>query len=158
MNTLLLCIQNESDAMTNLVEVLELEQTALTQAPSLTLMEEIDAITQRKNQLIANISQLGQLRNNELTRLGFRPSDATMPTWLQDESQKDCWENLLKHTRKAKELNRVNGLLIAKHLLRNQNTLQVLYKHHGGGGAIPSLYDSNGQSSAQRSVIRGFVV
>jgi flagella synthesis protein FlgN len=157
MNTLLICIQNESDAMANLVDVLKLEQTALTQAPSLALMEEINTITQKKNQLIANISQLGQLRKRELTRLGFRQSESTMPDWLQDQAQKECWAKLIKHTKKAKEVNRVNGLLITKHLLRNQSTLQVLYKHHRTN-TVPSLYGSDGQSSNQRSVMRGFVV
>ncbi|MET3108469.1 flagella synthesis protein FlgN [Oxalobacteraceae bacterium GrIS 2.11] len=157
MNNLLICIQNESDAMANLVTILMQEQNALTQAPSLALMEEISAITQQKNQLIANISLLGQIRKNELTRLGFQHNEATMPTWLQDQAQIDCWSLLIKHTKKANELNRVNGLLINKHLLRNQTTLQVLYKHQRNDSA-PSLYGSNGQSSARRGATRGFVV
>jgi flagella synthesis protein FlgN len=157
MNTLLICIQNESDAMAKLIEILKQEQTALTQAPSLTLMEEISKITQQKNQLIASISQLGQLRKTELARLGFQDKETILPAWLQEQTQKDCWAKLIKFTKKAKELNRVNGLLINKHLLRNQNTLHVLYKHHRSN-TMPSLYGSNGQSSTQRSVMRGFVV
>jgi flagellar biosynthesis protein FlgN len=157
MNTLLVCMQNESDAMAKLVDVLKSEQTALTQAPSMALMDEINAITKQKNQLITDISQIGQLRNIELNKLGFNGGDISMPSWLQDQEQKDCWANLIKHTKKAKELNRVNGLLISKHLTRNRTTLQVLYKHHRPN-AMPSLYGANGQSSTQRSVIRGVVV
>jgi len=157
MNTLLICIQNESDAMAALVDVLKLEQNALTLAPSLSLMEEISALTEKKNRLIATISQLGRQRKNELARLGFRLADTTLPPWLQDEAQKDCWTKLLGHTKKANELNRVNGILINKHLVRNQSTLQVLYRSHRNG-AMPSLYGSNGQSNAQRSVMRGFTV
>jgi flagella synthesis protein FlgN len=139
-----------------LVDVLKSEQAALTQAPSMTLMDEINAITARKNQLIAEISQLGKLRNSELAKLGFSGRDTTMPSWLQDQSQKDCWAILIKHTKKANELNRVNGLLISRHLLRNRTTLQVLTKHHRSS-TMPSLYGSDGQSSTQRSVMRGFV-
>jgi flagella synthesis protein FlgN len=157
MNTLLICIQNESDAMANLVDILGQEQAALTQAPSLTLMEEVSAITQQKNQLVAAISQLGKLRRNELTRLGFQLTESTMPEWLQDQSQKDCWAKLIKHTKKAKELNRVNGLLITKHLIRNQTTLQVLTKHHRSNSG-PALYGADGQSNNQRSAGRGFQV
>ena len=156
MNTLLICIQNESAAMANLIDVLKLEQTALTQAPSLPLMEEINSITLKKNQLIASISQLGLVRKNELARLGFDVAETTMPAWLQDQAQKDSWESLIKYTKKAKELNRVSGLLITRHLMRNQSTLQVLYKHHRGN-SMPSLYGSNGQSSTQRNLVRGFV-
>ncbi|PRC91833.1 flagella synthesis protein FlgN [Solimicrobium silvestre] len=156
MNTLLFCIQNETDAMTALVEVLGQEQTALTQAPSLPLMEEINAVMQRKNQLIASISQLGHTRKNELTRLGFKHPETSMPEWLQDQAQVECWAKLMKLTRKAKELNRVNGLLITKHLIRNQSTLQVLYQNHGST-STPSLYGANGQSNTQRSTVRGFI-
>jgi flagella synthesis protein FlgN len=156
MNTLLICIQNESDAMATLVEVLRLEQAALTQAPSLELMEEINAITQKKNGQIVTINQLGKLRKTEIARLGFAVTDSATPQWLQDQAQKDCWNKLVGHTRKANELNRVNGLLISKHLLRNQSTLQVLYRNHQGSAA-PSLYGANGQANSRRSVVRGFV-
>jgi len=155
MNTLLICIQNESDAMAALIEVLRSEQAALTQAPSLELMEEINALTQKKNQLIGTITQLGKLRKNEIVRLGFPLTDASAPQWLQDQAQTDCWDKLVNHTKKANELNRVNGLLISRHLLRNQTTLQVLYKNHQGS-SMPSLYGSNGQSNPARSVMRGF--
>ena len=157
MNTLLICIQNESDAMANLVDVLSQEQAALTQAPSLSLMEQVSAIIQHKNQQIAAISQLGKIRRNMLSSLGFQITESTMPEWLQDQSQKDCWAKLIKHTKKAKELNRVNGLLITKHLIRNQTTLQVLTKHHRSSSG-PSLYGANGQSNNQRSNGRGFQV
>lgn len=156
MNTLLICIQNESYAMAALIEVLKLEQAALTQAPSLELMEEINALTQKKNQQIATITQLGKLRKNEIARLGFPVTDIPAPQWLQDQAQKNCWDQLVGHTRKANELNRVNGLLISKHLLRNQTTLQVLHRNHQGS-SMPSLYGANGQSDSRRSVMRGFV-
>ncbi len=157
MNTLLICIQNESDAMAKLVDILTEEQAALTQAPSLSLMEEISAITQLKNQQIAAISQLGKLRRNMLASLGFQQTETTMPEWLQDQAQKDGWAKLIKFTKKAKELNRVNGLLITRHLLRNQTTLHVLTKHHRSNSG-PSLYGANGQSNNQRTTGRGFQV
>jgi len=157
MNTLLICIQNESDAMAALIDVLKLEQAALTQAPSLELMEEINALTLKKNQMIGSITQLGKLRRNEVARLGHQITDSPEPQWLQDQSQKDGWNKLISFTKKANELNRVNGLLINKHLLRNQSTLQVLYKNHQNSSA-PALYGANGQSNASRSMMRGFVV
>ncbi len=155
MNTLLICIQNEASAMTALVEVLTQEQHALTQAPSLPLMEQINLVTQQKNERINSITQLSQLRQNELVRLGFHQADINLSGWLQDKTQIASWEQLIKLTKKAKELNRVNGLLITRHLVRNQSTLQVLYHNHHPETA-PALYGANGQSSNQRSLMRGF--
>lgn len=155
MNTLLTCIQNEIDAMTTLVEVLKQEQAALMQAPSLPLMDEINAVTRQKNQYISAISQLSQCRKNELGRLGFSQLETISPVWINDEAQKNSWAQLLKVTKKAKELNRVNGLLITRHLMRNQSTLDVLYHSHRPS-TIPTLYGSNGQSSTQRNLMRGF--
>ena len=154
MTNLLNCIQNESDAMVGLVALLSDEQAALTQAPSPAVMEQLTLITGNKNRLIATINQLGQSRRLELQRLGFQPSESTMPEWLQDQAQKDSWATLVRHTKKAHELNRVNGLLINKHLIRNKSTLQVLRRHHQGPAA-PALYGANGQSNVQRSVGRG---
>lgn len=157
MNTLLICLQNETKAMAALVDVLNQEQAALKQAPTVALMEEINEITQKKNQLVGTISQLGQLRNNELVQLGFRQSESNLPNWLVDKQQIQSWEALMVQTKKAKELNRVNGLLINRHLIRNQNTLQVLYQNHNPNPA-PNLYGANGQSSTERNLIRGVIV
>lgn len=154
MANLLTCIQNESDAMVGLVALLNEEQSALTQAPSPAVMEQLTVITSNKNRLIATINQLGQARRLELQRLGFKPTETAMPEWLQDQVQKDGWATLVRHTKKANELNRVNGLLINKHLIRSKSTLQVLRRHHQGPAA-PALYGANGQSNVQRSVGRG---
>ena len=142
--------------MAQLVEILRQEQTALTQAPSLELMEEINELTRRKNQMITAISQLSLVRKKELNHLGFKQAETTMPTWLQDQAQRDSWANLVKHTKKAHELNRLNGLLINKHLIRNQSILNVLYQHHNST-TTPALYGADGQASTRQSVTRGFI-
>ena len=156
MENLLICLQNESNAMAALVETLVQEQAALTLAPTVALMEEINTITRNKNEIITTVSQAGVQRRRELARLGFNQIETTLPDWLQDEAQLSCWQQLISHTKKANELNRINGLLINRHLLRNQSTLAVLTKQHSAGSA-PSLYGANGQSNAQRSQGRGFV-
>ena len=155
MNALLICMQNELTAMASLVDVLGQEQAALTQAPSLELMEEINAITVTKNQWINSLNQLGKARKQALTRLGLGHVEQNLELYLQDHDQRDCWSKLMAKTKKAKELNRVNGLLITRHLLRNQSTLEVLYQHHQHTN-MPTLYGANGQSNPQRSLIRGF--
>ena len=156
MDNLLICLQNESDTMAALVEMLTQEQAALTLAPTVALMDEINTITRNKNEIIAAVSQAGLLRRRELTRLGFNQIDTTLPDWLQDDAQLGCWQQLISHTKKANELNRINGLLINRHLLRNQSTLAVLTRQHNSATA-PALYGANGQSNAQRSQGRGFL-
>ena len=154
---MLICLQNESDTLAALVEMLTQEQAALTLAPTVALMDEINTITRKKNEIIAAVSQAGLLRRRELARLGFNQIDTTLPDWLQDVTQLACWQQLINHTKKANELNRINGLLINRHLLRNQSTLAVLTRQHNSVAA-PALYGANGQSSTQRSQGRGVVV
>ena len=70
-----------------------------------------------------------------------------MKAWLDKTPDLDLvhasWSELLELIKAAKEFNRVNGLLISKHMIRNQNTLQVLQGPKQGG----SLYGPNGQST-----------
>ena len=152
-DTLLHCIQNETDAMASLVDVLAQEQVALTQAPTLELMEEIRIITQKKTQIINTISQIGHSRQTELVRRGFNATETTLPEWLENKEQSDAWAKLIQQTEKAKELNRVNGLLITRHINRNQSTLQVLYANQHTNS--PALYGADGQSNAPRAKARG---
>lgn len=154
MITLQNCIQNEIDAMAGLVELLHEEQGVLTLAPAPAVMEQLTQLTARKNRMIAAINQYGMARRLVLQSLGFQPTESTMPEWLQDKSQKDAWAQLVRYTKKANELNRVNGLLINKHLIRNRSTLQVLIRHHQDAEA-PSLYGANGQSNTRRAPGRG---
>ena len=148
------CIQNEIEAMSGLVDLLREEQSVLTMAPAPEVMEQLTRITAGKNRLIATINQHGQSRRLLVQRLGFQPIESTMPQWLHGPADKDAWATLVRHTRKANELNRLNGLLINKHLIRNRNTLQVLLSQHRSGTETPALYGANGQSSNRRSVGR----
>lgn len=157
MNVLLNCIQNETMAMAGLVELLCQEQTVLSHAPTPELMEEINGFTQKKHQLISDIAQLVQLRTKELIRAGFKPEETSVRQWFQNKAEKESWEKLIEQIAKANELNRVNGLLITRHLARNQSTLDVLYKNQQAGSA-PALYGANGQSGTQRNNGRGVVV
>ena len=60
----------------------------------------------------------------------------------EPESQ---WRALLAMTTEAKELNRINGMLISRHLLRNQTELNILQgkPQHSG------FYGPDGQSTGK---------
>jgi flagella synthesis protein FlgN len=79
-----------------------------------------------------------------------------MREWLESAASHgdaaNSWQELLQLARSAKSLNNTNGLLITKHMARNQKALNILQ-----GGRNNNFYGPNGQSTATiRS--RGLVV
>jgi flagella synthesis protein FlgN len=81
-----------------------------------------------------------------------------MDAWIaasgdaRDESA-SLWQALLQHTREAKELNRVNGMLINKQMAHTQDALQAMRPQ---GAASNNFYGPSGIStSLPRS--RGFI-
>ena len=156
LTSLLSCIQNETTAMAELTQVLQEEQTLLTQAPTLQITQEIAAVTRRKNQYIAEVANRSQLRQKFLNDNGISETDSRAPAWLQDTETQLKWDALLLQTEKAKELNRVNGALIAKHIARNQSTLQVLYQHNTSSSNNAGLYGPSGHATDNRARRAGF--
>jgi len=154
MDTLLNCIQNEVTAMADLIELLQQEQAALVQAPTAELIEQIRTHTEQKNQRVEHISQLGQVRRDELRRLGFDSQETTSPQWLQTEEQTQRWKELISRTAQAKELNRVNGILIFRHLARTHTMLEVLCGNRQPN-SVPQLYGADGQCNSPRGNTQG---
>ena len=56
------------------------------------------------------------------------------------------WEALLALAREAKELNRVNGMLINKQLAHNQGVLNALRMPAGAGADVGGVYGASGQT------------
>ncbi|MES2934957.1 MAG: flagellar protein FlgN, partial [Pseudomonadota bacterium] len=95
-------------------------------------------------------------RHMALEKAGFAPQDASMQSWLSNPSQTAAikgWNELLAQVAAAKELNRINGLLISKHMARNQTALNVLHTAPQSG----NFYGPNGQSTITTST-RSLVV
>ena len=155
MNSLLTCIQNELAAMIALVQVLSEEQLLLTQAPSLQQIQTLNVLTRKKNLQIVEVAQQSQTRRQYLSGAGISEADTIHPGWLENTEQQQQWQLLVTQTEKAKELNRVFGLLIAKHLARNQQTLNVLYQHNRQGSNT-NLYGPNGHCNIKRASTPGF--
>ena len=71
-----------------------------------------------------------------------------MQAWLADGAERSAdalWQEVLGLTREAKELNRVNGILINKHMNNNQSALRALRMPVQGGSA---LYGPSGQATS----------
>ena len=142
-----------------LVIVLQEEQSQLLS----TSIVELESLVAKKATLIAELTQYTKKRNENLKLAGYEPSFAGMLAWL--ESSKDhpdaiklekSWSDLVSITQSAKELNRLNGMLISSHMIRNQQALTILQ----GSKPNEGMYGPDGQPSRMaatplRSVVTG---
>lgn len=149
-------LQQEHQALANLVELMKIEQAHLVASD----IDGIAAITEQKAKIVAQVSELAQQRHRALAIAGFAPEEKNMQAWLASINQEKvsaAWEQLLSITRAAKELNRVNGILVNKQLSYNQNAINALQgpiQTEQGG----NFYGPNGQSttySTARRVVVG---
>jgi flagella synthesis protein FlgN len=145
-------LEDEHKLTQRLVELLKQEQAQLIKAD----VNGLIAVTEEKNRAVVHMSELTNFRYRALAAVGFPPKEDGMQAWLNTPAStpdaKQCWKDLLALAKSAKLLNNTNGLLISKHMTRNQNALNVL---QGTRGA--NFYGPNGQSITKIRA-RGLVV
>ena len=138
--------------MYQLLDLLQQEQQFLISADAAGL----SSLTLRKSDFISQLSKLSQQRLEALAASGYT-GEAGMQAWFDAGNvpeARQAWDCLLEKTREAKELNRVNGLLISKQLANNQ---QILDAMRPAGTPQLGVYGPDGQpSTGTRS--RGYVV
>ena len=147
-------LKEETQAAGELLELLRKEQDRLIAAD----IDGLTAVTEDKTRLINRLSELAGRRYQALSQAGFDARESGMAAWIADKapaSAKQSWNTLLDMVRQAKELNRINGSLIGKHLVRNQGALAVL--QGGSPQGNQTLYGPNGQSSIPSSA-RGLAI
>jgi flagella synthesis protein FlgN len=145
-------LREEQHIMATLLDVLRQEQQLL----STVEMEGLPAVTTRKTALVTQMTLLSAQRHRSLGKCGFPAEEAGMDAWIaasgeaRDESA-SLWQALLEHTREAKELNRINGMLINKQMGHTQDALQALRPQgstpnnfYGPGGITTTLPRSRG--------------
>lgn len=144
-------LHDENRAAQSLLDLLNQEQAQLIAAD----IDGLTGLTEEKTRLVAQMSALATRRYAALTAAGFASGEAGMQCWLEqsDTAAADAWRQLLSLAQAAKEVNRVNGLLIGKHLTRNQASLNLLK----GGPQAQTLYGPNGQSSVKTNA-RGLAI
>ncbi len=133
-------LDEERDAMRCLLGLIQQEQALLIEAD----IDGLNAITDEKAGTVARMSELVNTRLHALTAAGYPQSDAGMQAWLASQAADatETWAELLALTQSAKEINRVNGLLINTHLTRNQVALNVLH----GADQRSGFYGPDGQA------------
>ncbi|MNK04461.1 FlgN protein [compost metagenome] len=145
-------LSEEHKAIRALTQLLQLEQEHLIAAD----VEGIAAITEAKAKAAARMAELANWRHNALAAAGFEPTESSMKSWLESSQSKTAsksWNELVELAETAKELNRVNGILINKQMVRNQNVLNILQHGNVHGN---NVYGPNGQT-ASKSVGRHIV-
>jgi flagella synthesis protein FlgN len=125
----------ERQLLASLTVALQDEQRLLIAADADGLLQ----VTPGKNQLVQQLATLAGERHRALGAAGFEAGEAGMEPWLAahgTDAVRGEWTALLDAAREAKELNRVNGMLINKHLANNQAALAELRPQAGAGTAV----------------------
>ena len=146
-------LRDEQTLMTSLLALMKQEQLHLVAAD----IDALSDITVRKTALIGQLSQLAQQRHQALAAAGFVAAEEGMDGWLAVAGETDAaplWADLLDTTRAAKEQNRLNSLLVNKHLLHTQGALNAMRPPAQSG----NFYGPSGQTTtntANRRVVIG---
>ncbi len=146
-------LQEEVELTTELIGILKEEQTHLVAAD----INGLAAVTEQKSRVVSSISALTMQRYSRLAQAGFKAMEGGMRAWLAavpHEPHYDAqWAELLKLAHSVKSLNNTNGILIGKHMVYNQNALNVLR-----GTRATGFYGPDGQATTKvqrRGVVVG---
>ena len=161
--------QSEATLVQSLISVLEREQKTLVSAD----IESIEMLMDEKAQILQKISSASQARYQQLKVQGFEASEAGMASFIQsiipnaefnttlnssansEAAQYETakyetathWMDFQKSLTQAKELNRVNGVLISRHFNRNREMLSDLQGNQQNKQSTSMIYGANGQQS-----------
>lgn len=111
-------------------------------------LDAIEALLEEKSTLLQRINLVARHRYEALAANGFEPSEAGMTAWLKQQAQPamhKAWAGFQKALHQAREMNRLNGMLINKHFSRNQQLLN----HLQGNSSAGEVYGRNGQATSQ---------
>lgn len=137
-------LQDELKLINCLIDLMTQERACLVAANS----DGLNALTPRKSQLIEQLAQQAGQRHQRLGAAGFAAAETGMDAWLAgagDRAAYTTWQELLRKTREAKELNRVNGMLINKQLTHNQTLINAM--RAPAGAADTGFYGPSGQAA-----------
>lgn len=142
-------ISFEEDAklVQQLIDLLGREQASLVANK----IDEIETLIDLKARLLQQINHIAKNRYAALAEKGFQPNENGMIDWVHDQSNqviKDNWKTFQDMLVKAKELNRLNGVLIARHFNRNQQVLNQLQ----GASQKNAVYGKDGQTATRRNL------
>jgi flagella synthesis protein FlgN len=136
-------LADERHVIGSIVELMKTEQQFLISADA----DGLAGIVPNKLQLAQRAAELSRIRHKALAAAGFHAGEEGMEPWLAvggSDSARNEWNRLLDLAREAKELNRVNGMLVNKQLAHTQGALNALRPQTGAAG----VYGPGGQTVA----------
>lgn len=146
-------MEDEVVLMRSLDQLLAEEQSILTNNEA----EKLGVITPEKNNLLTRIIELEKNRNLLLSSIGYSPDTKGMQAFFDtvpdNLAMEETWKVLLSISSDAQEKNRTNGLLINRHLSRNQSALNILQQNNQSS----SMYGADGQTRNSSNSGRGIV-
>lgn len=138
-------LQDELKLIVCLIDLMKQEQQFLVAANS----DGLATLTPLKTQLVEQMAVLAEQRHHSLAAEGFAGTETGMAAWLvrmSNPALDAAWQQLLAKTVDAKELNRVNGMLINKQMTHNQNLINAM--RTPAGAADTAFYGPQGQATA----------
>ncbi|MFT5532932.1 MAG: flagella synthesis protein FlgN [Burkholderiaceae bacterium] len=133
-------LAEEQQVTRNLLQLLQQEQGKLIEASIAGLPE----LLQAKAIAVAQLTALTKARHVLLDAAGFAASESGMRDWTAVHQPADTeWPALVTLGAEAREMNRINGMLIGRHMMRNQTELNILQ----GKTQRNNLYGADGQST-----------
>ncbi len=137
--------EQDIQLVNQLLRDLQYEQEAL-------VVADIDAIEKLIDQRLVLLQQLSVAAKNRydaLSAQGYEANEKGMSRWLDVQAKPAldiAWVSFQKSLVQAKEMNRLNGILINKHFNRNQQVLS----HLQGDTSKAAMYGKNGQAKSQQ--------
>jgi flagella synthesis protein FlgN len=138
-------LDEEQQAANSLLQLLTREQSCLVESD----VDGLSRLTEEKAHAALRMTEMAKQRHRKLAEAGYDASETGMQAWLDTPAataaDSEAWNGLITLAKSAKEMNRVNGMLIAQHMARNQSALNVLQGNAQGG----SIYGPNGQATTK---------
>ncbi len=136
-------LENEAELVSRFVEVLKKEQIALKAGDTPALPD----LESEKTGLVEQLNAIDNHRNSFLLAFGFSSDRDGTQGWLSANPTNlraaKAWERLLKLTAEAREINILNGQLIAMRLNITNQALEILTQQ----ARKSVLYGKDGQTS-----------
>lgn len=133
-------LRHETEALGLFIAALKGEQGALKAGDT----DALPGFVEQKNRTIVLLNRLGQQRNAFLQAAGLGTDRSGLLAWGKTSPDTErLSEALLKAAEEAKEINRLNGLLISMRLRATQAALEALTPRAANHG----LYSATGQTT-----------
>ena len=145
--------EKDAQLVDKLLKVLTREQSSLV----ISDVNAIESLMLEKSELLQLINITVKSRYAALAAKGFESNEIGMIAWLKSQNSpviNEAWQSFQKTLNQAKEMNRLNGMIISKHFNRNQQLLN----HLQGNADHADVYAKNGQAKPSSSSRASLIV